>query len=371
MLALISAINDVREKIKNNRQYYEKNEEEVRRKLINPILQEIGWSDHDEKHVKTNFPIIYPTGGRRKLDYLLLKGPQKVLIIESKNLGQNITNPIIMDQTIRYCDVIEVDYGLITNGLNWCLINKNTIKKNDSGILWKLNIVNDDLDIILQKFQTISFKKINNIENGVKEVRNKIRLQQREQDKKQNEIERKNDTKERSWKEFLKNRKKVAGAIFNLFDSSLNNNNKSRDKFTKREILDFLEDKIQENISMEPKMKMSKALIKNEEGLPDKSKKSISKLKFNGKIYPVRSSRDALLKILDIMRKKHPKEFPKILELHGRKRRYFSIKKDDLVDPKQIPGSKIYCMMNRSAESIEGLIRTVLETFKEGSFELL
>lgn len=246
MKELSIAIKEVRDEISNDRQYYENNEEETRNKLINPILLASGWniSDVKNKNVKTQFPINYPTGGRRKLDYLLIKGPKKVLVIEAKKLGNNIPTPIVVDQIQSYCRAVKVEYGLITNGLIWILINTEKITAKDTGILWELNIVDDDFDIISQKLQTISFFRINRIEEGANEVKLAIQLKQVEQQEKQNEIERKNESLERSWKQFIKNRKKIANEIFILYDSCLNTNNTSRDKFTKSEILTFLQEKI-------------------------------------------------------------------------------------------------------------------------------
>jgi len=373
---LLKEIQAVRDKIKNHPQEYYTNEKQLRTQLIDPILIAIGWDVRDPKRVKNEYPAFYG-----HVDYLLIKermSKQKtkeipVLIIETKNLNESIGKPKDVAQVLKYCDDLSVKYALITNGLYWKLFKPFKEKKGGKRELWEMNIETEDKDLLLLKFRMLSYTKITNIENGLEILQKVIHSKENQKRREYAKEQMRQEILESSWQNLIKNRNGIVENLARLFDEYLSKNPKfKREKFSNSQKAQFLKEKIAGLlISISPmtgsrKTKIGSPQIQNNIAL----KKSMMQLRFNGKTYPVRTNREALLKILEIMKQKHPKDFSTIFTLHGTKRQYFSTKKADLVDPIQIPGTNVYCMANLSAKSIKRLIRNTLDIFNEGNFEL-
>lgn len=79
------------------------------------------------------------------------------------------------------------------------------------------------------------------------------------------------------------------------------------------------------------------------------SGKSISSFHFRGLQYQVRFWKDLLIKLGGILNTAHGTEFDKVLSLRGRKRSYFSRKKDELWAPRKIPNTGLFVETNLSA----------------------
>lgn len=268
-----SVIIEVRDKIKDDRQYYEKNEEEVRSKLINPILHAIGWIIGDRKHVETN--VKSELG---KLDYLLWKRPKKVLIIEAKNLGTDISKKVHFRQILPYCSSENVRYCLMTNGLNWILFEPNKEKTNVSErILWRITIDTEDEKIISLFFQMISPSKIENIPKELERLKEAKRTKERIQRNEQRQSEKKWESLEKSWKNLLRNQGGIKDAIYPLFDNYLNKNKSKRDKFTQNEKTAFLLEKIRVNLLSESNGNVDKGITKRVRLVSDGPKKVMIK----------------------------------------------------------------------------------------------
>ena len=91
---LNSTINEIRDKVKNHRTLYEKNEQMVRSQLIDPFLYAAGWNSGDPEKVQTNVKTDLGY-----IDYLLKKRSKNVLIIEAKNLGVDVSKKILSEKT--------------------------------------------------------------------------------------------------------------------------------------------------------------------------------------------------------------------------------------------------------------------------------
>lgn len=145
-------------KISEHRDTYTHNETAVRRQLIDPILDELGWQTDDPTLVWHNDT----TDDRDIPDYSLLKDKRVETYVEAKNLATNIIDHL--PQLARYCINNGKEFGIITNGNDWLLIKtfeKDTKPKDR--IIWQISIQKDSVSTIKNRLLNISRGQIGNL----------------------------------------------------------------------------------------------------------------------------------------------------------------------------------------------------------------
>ena len=93
------------------------------------------------------------------------------------------------------------------------------------------------------------------------------------------------------------------------------------------------------------------------------SGKSISSFYFRGSHYEVRSWKELLIKLCDILKTTHGSEFDKTLNIVGRKRPYFTRNANELRFPEKISNTNIFVETNLSANSIVKICFDMLAVF--------
>ena len=91
--------------------------------------------------------------------------------------------------------------------------------------------------------------------------------------------------------------------------------------------------------------------------------KSIVLFTFKGTRYPVRSWKEMLTKITNLMLSAHREQFYKVLNLKGRKRPYFTRNPNELRVPERINNTEVYVETNLSANSIVKLSKSIISLF--------
>ena len=84
---------------------------------------------------------------------------------------------------------------------------------------------------------------------------------------------------------------------------------------------------------------------------------------FRGHRYPVKSWKEMLIKVVEIIYSTHPREFERVLTMKGRKRPYFTRNPNELVRPKRISNTDIYVETNLSANSIVERCKKIIALF--------
>lgn len=166
MMSIENTIENKRNRIRDYSSNYERNEEAVRNQLINPIFRALSWDPEDPEDVKHNLHTEddFP-------DYTLFKDKKKRLVIEAKKLSVDIEKNEVMKQLGKYSFNEGIQYGIITNGLNWIFMKSFEWGIHYSErIVWKLDLERDSLASIIRKFSTISKENINNAELLVKKA---------------------------------------------------------------------------------------------------------------------------------------------------------------------------------------------------------
>jgi predicted type IV restriction endonuclease len=91
--------------------------------------------------------------------------------------------------------------------------------------------------------------------------------------------------------------------------------------------------------------------------------KSISSFYFRGSRYDVRSWKNLLLKLCDILNAAHPTDFDRTLSIRGKKRVYFTRNKEDLKSPQRIGNTDVLAETNFNANEVVKICFRMLATF--------
>jgi len=154
------------EKIKNYRFLYEQNEMAVRDQIVNPILKELGWNPENPEEVLPNLSTEEGIP-----DYSLIKDGKKILFVEAKKLSVDVEQKEVIRQLAKYTFTEGVKYGVLTNGSVWILLRSfeegTTLTER---IVWKTDLENEELPVVIRKISTISKNNIENIEVLVKKA---------------------------------------------------------------------------------------------------------------------------------------------------------------------------------------------------------
>ena len=163
----LDLINELANNFKENEWCFRASEENVRAELVDPILKALGWK---MPYLRREFD---------HMDYILcndrfLGEDSKKLIIEAKKYREQLLtdkkegndSKKNEDQIVKYMKDKHFQYGILTNGLRWCLFASNqghtnieykgeiNIQNPEQGLIWSF------FDAILNK---IDCKKIDSL----------------------------------------------------------------------------------------------------------------------------------------------------------------------------------------------------------------
>ena len=157
-----------------------------------------------------------------------------------------------------------------------------------------------------------------------------------------------NQNKEKWINEILANSKLQKDAINSVISKAI---------IDKTTILNKLHSEQVVNECKEPSEMDLKPITENFTG------KAISCFWFKGEIYEVKSWKELLIKLCNILYNKHTNDFEKLFEIKGKKRIYFTHDKSQLIEPMQIPDTDIYVETNHSAMMITWICCKILSKF--------
>ncbi len=152
-------IQEVIVKVAKHRTLYSKNEQAVRNHLIDPVLEALGWDTSNPDLVKPE----EKDENDGKPDYILYKNDdQRVLIVEAKNLSVSVKDEKVIKQLADYCYHRGIEFGLITNGLQWILFN--TFERDPKKrITWAVDFEKDEHSFVSNRLIEVSYNNIDQL----------------------------------------------------------------------------------------------------------------------------------------------------------------------------------------------------------------
>jgi predicted type IV restriction endonuclease len=160
--SLQETINNIIAKAQKKPEVYSRNETAVRDQLINPILHALGWDVTDPDIVLPNEP-----GRDGKVpDYSLMKNKQIKLIVEGKHIGVDLRQDRVISQLGSYCHSRSIDFGLLTNGVEWLLFK--TFERNIAErTVWHIDI-RQNTEKAIEKLSLLFHNNVEHLEDEIK-----------------------------------------------------------------------------------------------------------------------------------------------------------------------------------------------------------
>ena len=147
-------------KFDKNRDFYEKNETATRDQLINPLLIALGWDTTNPDFVRPN----ERDKGFKIPDYKMFKDANTVLVLEAKKAALQISTKEIT-QLCTYIYTENVNFGLISNGLYWALLEKDSKTK-----IWELDFrqTQDSWETEARLLLNVAYDNVEKLENSIR-----------------------------------------------------------------------------------------------------------------------------------------------------------------------------------------------------------
>ncbi len=341
--------------IKSDRRLVLFDEAATKQAVILRILSCLGWDIFNIDEVNPEYSV-----SGRKVDYSLRYGNYNKVFIEVKKIGEDLEKH--QEQLLNYSFQEGVKLAILTNGITWWFYLPLHEGSWEQRKFYTIEIYDQDAQDITQKF--IDFLSKENVISGesIKNAENIYNSKQKTYLIK--------DTLPIAWDKLIKEPDELLVEL--IAETTEKLCGYKPDSNTVAEFLHSYSEK-NEKIVLEP----SKSTLhphSKKLAVPYRKEiytgKSIASFVFKGTRYEVRSWRDMLMEICNIMVNAHRNSFEQVLNLVGRKRPYFTKSPGELRSPERVNGTDIYVEVNLSANSIVKLSRDILALFGYGPDDL-
>lgn len=319
--------------------------------IILPILSYLGWNPFDVNEVYPEYSV-----SSKKVDYSLRNNNLNKVFIEVKKVNEDLEKH--QSQLLNYAFQEGVKLAVLTNGITWWFYLPLNEGNWEQRKFYAIEILNQDEKEIVENFinflskeNVISGKAIKNAENIYKSKK-RIQLIQ--------------ETLPKAWSKLLTEPDEILVELIAETTEKIcgyKPDNKIVEDFLKNYVQNITGIKAKqkyENKNSEYMSIFNHKSLKNKE---DYTGKSIVAFYFENKRYEVKSWRDMLVKICNIMFERHKENFDKVLNLKGKKREYFTKYPQLLIAPYRIKGTDIYIETHFNANSIVKLTKKIITIF--------
>ena len=337
---LLGLIND----FQKDRRLLSLDEAATKQAVVLRILKILGW---DPFNVDEVYP-EYSVGGRR-VDYALRHKGRNMVFIEVKKVNEDLEKH--QEQLLNYSFQEGVKLGILTNGISWWFYLPLREGSWEQRKFYTIEIYDQESKEITKKFEeflskenVISGKAIENAENLYKSKQRQYLIE---------------ETLPKAWEKIITEPDErlvelLADTTEKLCGYKPDSEIVEQFLLAEVPITQTEEKEISTHMQL-PSRRISRS--------PSYIGKSIVAFTFKGTRYPVRSWKEMLIKITDLMLYAHREQFYKVLNLVGRKRPYFTRNPNELRAPERINNTEIYVETNLNANSIVKLSKHIIELF--------
>lgn len=318
--------------------------------IIVRLLSLLGWDIFNIDEVTPEYSV-----GGRKVDYSLRFNSANKIFIEVKKIGENLENH--QEQLLNYSFQEGVKLAILTNGITWWFYLPLHEGSWEQRKFYTVEVYEQDAEEIAQKLtdflskeSVISGKAIENAESIFKSKQ------------RQNLIK---ETLPKAWHKIIEGPDE---ALIELIAETTEKlcgykpEHSTVENFIKS-IFQRIEYPFPQKLGDIKVVQPTPRKISRIEIEENYTYRSISSFIFRETRYEVRSWKDMLIKICDIMFTTHTDRFDQVLNLVGLKRPYFTRNPNELRVPKLIKGTDIYVETNLSANGIVSLTMKILHSF--------
>lgn len=319
--------------------------------VILPLLSKLGWDVFNIDEVKPE-----QEAGGGNVDYALKLNNTNKVFIEVKRPSEDLENH--QEQLLDYSFKEGVKLAILTNGLTWWFYLPLHEGSWYERKFYTIDMLQQEPDDVTAKF--IDFLSRENIHNG-KAVENAEGIYKGQQ--KQNILR---ETLHKAWNKIITEPDELLMDLINDTTEKLcgyKADSELIEQFLSTNKSQFsLHDIQPTRVPVKTTKKKPFSLVKSEAS-EDHAGKSITCFYFKNKKYEVRSWRDLLFELLNIINSLYRNEFERVLELRGRKRPYFTRDKNELRKPAKISNSNIFVETNLNANNVIKMCYDLLALF--------
>lgn len=165
---LNQVVQKILEKVSKHRQLYEQIEEAVKQQILIEIFEALSWNWKNPEEVR---PEEKTSSGRA--DYALIINGRPIAFVEAKSLKVNVIKDLnALSQLGKYCFDEGVEYGILTNGIQWRVIKSFEKGKNiKERTLLSIDLENESLEKSVVKLNLLHKARISDIEELAKLLR--------------------------------------------------------------------------------------------------------------------------------------------------------------------------------------------------------
>ncbi|MCX5716785.1 MAG: restriction endonuclease subunit R [Nitrospirae bacterium] len=337
--------------LKTDRRIDTFDEAATKQAVVLRLLSLLGWNTFNIDEVTPE----YSVAGKR-VDYSLKINNLNKVFIEVKRIGIELENH--QEQLLNYSFQQGVKLAILTNGVTWWLylpLNEGSWEQRK---FYTIDILQQDSEDIASKFN--DFLSKDNINSG-KAIQNAEAIYKGQQ--KINILE---ETLPKAWN-------KIIGEADDLLIDLINETAEKICGFkADTEVVEHFLSKNRDAIMISPTSPKPPRPVRPVVTPPQLSiltatgnytGKSIASFYFRSSKYDVRSWKDLLIKLCEIISAAHRNEFEKTLNIVGRKRPYFTLSANELRAPQKINNTNIYIETNLSANNIVKICFDMLAVF--------
>jgi predicted type IV restriction endonuclease len=325
------------ESLKSDRRIVSFDEAATKSAVVARLLSLLCWDIFDIDEVTPEYSV-----GGSKVDYSLRINSANKVFIEVKKIVEELENH--QEQLLNYSFQEGVKLSILTNGVTWWFYLPLHEGSWEQRKFYTIDVVQQESKDIVIKF--VDFLLKDNVGSG-KAVQNAEAVY-----KGQQKLNKLNETLPKAWNKIIEEADDLLIDLINDTTEKLcghRADNELIEQFLSRHKVGL--------IISEPKQKVITGRRQKGARQPrmisgSYSGKSISSFYFKGSQYEVRSWRDLLIKLCDILNGVHRIEFNKTLNIMGRKRPYFSRNENELRFPQKINNTNIFVETNLSANRI-------------------
>jgi predicted type IV restriction endonuclease len=345
------------ESLKSDRRIVSFDEAATKQAVVTRLLSLLGWDIFSIDEVRPEYSV-----GGRKVDYSLRINNSNKVFIEAKKIGEELEDH--QEQLLNYSFQEGVKLSILTNGITWWFYLPLHEGSWEQRKFYTIDILQQDSADVTSKF--IDFLSKDNINNG-KAIQNAEATY-----KGQQKIKILEETLPKAWNKIIEEADELLIDLINETAEKIcgfKADTEFVERFLSKNRNALLVSAIPPKLTPPPRRELgprppTSIAAANYTG------KSISYFSFRGSKHEVRSWKDLLIKLCEIINSGHRNEFDKTLGIVGRKRPYFSLTGNELRAPEKINNSKIYVETNLNANRIAKICFDMLATFGYTSKDL-
>jgi len=337
------------ENLKGDRRIVSFDEAATKQAIVLRLLSILGWDTFNIDEVTPEYSV-----GGRKVDYSLRVNGANRVFIEVKKIGEELENH--QEQLLNYSFQEGIKLAVLTNGITWWFYLPLHEGSWEQRRFYTIDIIQQDTEEIVSKF--VDFLSKENITSG-KAIQNAEAVYKSH--RKQSILK---DTLPKAWNKIISD---ADEALIELISETTEKlcgykpNPEMVEQFifkNKEQLLISVVPSARPTIPIIPKTTRRATPI-----AMSYTGKSISAFYFRDTKYEVRSWKDLLIQLVNLLYTSHSRDFEKVLTLKGRKRPYFTHNVNELRAPQKISGTNIFVETNLSANNIVKICFDLLAVF--------